>query len=76
MTECVILLYNMAEQHTAHVIVRATPRLKRVCERAAARAGLSFADWVRATLAMAANQGAFGPPQKKGGQKSGSKRKR
>jgi predicted HicB family RNase H-like nuclease len=64
----------MTEKHTTHIIIRSTPRLKRVCKRAAGRAGLSLADWCRGVLAMAANQGAFGPPT--GGKKDGRKRNR
>ena len=62
----------MIEKHTTHIIVRSTPKLKRACERVASRTGLTLADWCRGVLAMAANQGAFGPP--KGG-RYGTKRK-
>ena len=51
---------------------RPTPKLKRLCERAAAKTGLTMADWCRAVLARAANEGAFAP-RKEG--KDGRKRK-
>ena len=60
------------EKHTTHIIIRSTPKLKRLCERAAAKTGLTMSDWTRAVLARAANEGAFAP--RKGG-KHGRKRK-
>ena len=55
----------MPEKHTTHIIVRSTPKLKRFCEKAAAKTGLTLSDWARAVLARAANEGAFTP--RKGG---------
>ncbi len=62
------------EKHTTHIIIRSTPKLKRLCERAAARTGLTMSDWTRAVLARAANEGAFAP--RNGGKKDGRQRKR
>ena len=63
----------MSEKHSTHIIVRSTPKLKRLCERAAAKTGLTTADWCRAVLARAANEGAFAPQV---GGKDARKRKR
>ena len=41
--------------------VRLTSTLRTSCVAAAAEAGLTLADWIRAVLARAANEGAFGP---------------
>jgi hypothetical protein len=46
--------------------VRMTAGLRKACERAAKRSHLTLPDWVRAVLARAANEGAFGPPRKEG----------
>ena len=69
-----MISHRMTEKHTTHIIIRSTPKLKRLCERAAARTGLTMADWCRAVLARAANEGAFAPQQPKGG-KDGRQRK-
>ena len=52
--------------------VRLSSTLKSDCEDAARRAGLAVAEWVRAVLARAANEGAFAPPKRR---KHGKKRK-
>lgn len=46
--------------------VRITPTLKEAVDRVADRSGLTTLDWIRAVLARAANEGAFGP-RKRGG---------
>ncbi len=43
------------------ISVRLTPELKAAVDKAADRSGLGFTDWLRAVLAVAAHQGAFGP---------------
>jgi uncharacterized protein (DUF1778 family) len=40
---------------------RITPQLRDVIESAASRSGLTVADWLRAVVARAANEGAFAP---------------
>ena len=42
---------------------RLTSKLKRNCETAAERAGMTLSDWARGVLALAAHQGAFAPPK-------------
>jgi hypothetical protein len=41
--------------------VRLTDELRERIDRAAEKAALTTADWVRSVLALAANQGAFAP---------------
>jgi hypothetical protein len=55
----------MAIEKLNVVTVRMTPVLHRQIRNAAEASGLGFADWIRAVLARAANEGAFTP--KKGG---------
>ena len=55
----------MSTQKTTHIIIRTTPKLKKFCEKAASKSGLTLSDWTRAVLARAANEGAFAP--RKGG---------
>ena len=62
----------MARQKAVVVSLRMTPELKRAVDQAARRSGLGLMDWIRAVLARAAHEGAFGPP--KGGRKHGRKR--
>ena len=52
-------------QQTTYINVRLTRELKKACERAAKRSHLTLPDWVRAVLARAANEGAFGPPKER-----------
>lgn len=52
------------EQNSERLAVRLTPSLKKACERAAQRDGLSQADWLRFCLARAAHEGVFRPPGK------------
>ena len=55
------------------IAFRLTSNLKKSCETAARRSGLTTSDWIRAVLARAANEGAFAPPprKKKGTKKEG-----
>jgi len=50
---------------------RLTTQLKRACEQAASRSGLTLSDWIRAVLARAAHEGAFAPPAR--GKRHGAK---
>ncbi len=51
--------------------VRLTPTLKRFVDDAASASGLTTLDWIRAVLARAANEGAFGP--RRGGRRGRGK---
>ena len=55
------------EQNSERIAFRATPSLKKACERAAERDGLSLSDWFRFCLARAAVEGVFRPPGKRRG---------
>ncbi len=63
---------NTAPQKDELLAVRLSSTLKGDLEDAAERAGFGLADWVRAVLARAANEGAFAPPKRR---KHGKKRK-
>ena len=54
----------MSGTKTATLITRTTPKLKRFIEKAADRSGMTTADWTRAVLARAANEGALAPPRR------------
>ena len=55
---------------------RLTPVLRDAAQSAADRSGLSIADWIRAVVARAANEGAFAPKERRGnGPKSRTARK-
>ncbi len=56
---------SMVQRKPVVVSVRLTPELKAAVDEAAKRSGLGLMDWVRAVLATAAHQGAFGPPKKR-----------
>ena len=43
------------------IAFRLTRTLRKKCETAAEEAGLTLPDWIRASLALAANRRAFGP---------------
>lgn len=62
----------MKMQKDELLAVRLSSTLKGDLEDAAERSGLGLADWVRAVLARAANEGAFAPPKRR---KHGKKRK-
>ena len=53
------------KQQDSYINVRLTTGLRKACETTAKRSHLTLADWVRAVLARAANEGAFAP--QKGG---------
>ena len=53
------------------IAFRLTSTLKKSCETAARRSGLTTSDWIRAVLARAANEGAFAPPARKKAKKKG-----
>ncbi len=63
---------STAPQKDELLAVRLSSTLKGDLEDAAGRAGLGLADWVRAVLGRAANEGAFAPPKRR---KHGKKRK-
>ena len=48
-------------ERTTNISFRLTPRLRTRAEQMAERSGLSLADWLRAVVALAVNQGAFAP---------------
>lgn len=56
------LTVDQSRDHkTTHIVLRVSPLLKQLCESAARKTGLTMADWARAVLARAANEGAFAP---------------
>ena len=56
---------SMVQRKPIVMSVRLTHELKKSVDEAAKRSGLGLMDWVRAVLATAAHQGAFGPPRKR-----------
>ena len=52
------------EQNTERLAARVTPALKKACERAAERDGLTLSDWLRFCLARAAVEGVFRPSKR------------
>lgn len=55
----------MPREKSVLVGVRMTPALERAIKSAANSSGLGRLDWIRAVLARAANEGAFGPPKRR-----------
>ena len=51
----------MDEDKSVVMSLRITPTLKAMVDAAAKRSGLGLNDWLRAVMALAANQGAFAP---------------
>ena len=61
-------------EKTEQLNLRLTAGARRACEEAATAAHMTLLDWARAVLIVAANQGAFGPPE--GRKENGPKGKR
>ena len=55
----------MPREKSVLVGVRMTPALEKAINGAANSSGLGRMDWIRAVLARAANEGAFGPPRRR-----------
>ena len=54
----------MIDTKTVHLIIRVSPKFKRIVDRAAKRTGLSTSEWARFVLLRAATEGAFAPKVK------------